>query len=64
MEMIIYHWNPSRKWDRFETFCYGPQSCALYKAGPTRKIPARKGMSYTEEDWVDEGTTTHRGPDD
>jgi hypothetical protein len=24
----------------------------------------QKGMSYTEEDWVDEDATSHRGPDD
>jgi len=64
VEMIIDHWNPSKKRYRFETFCYGPKSCALYKAGPTRKVPGRKGMSYTEEDWVDEDATAHRGPDD
>ncbi|GAB4335795.1 MAG: hypothetical protein Kow0089_05700 [Desulfobulbaceae bacterium] len=64
VEMIIDHWNPSRKRYRFETFCYGPKSCAFYKAGPTRKVPGRKGMSYTEEDWVDEDATAHRGPDD
>lgn len=64
VEMIIDHWNPSNKRYRFETFCYGPKSCALYKAGPTRKVPGRKGMSYTEEDWVDEDATAHRGPDD
>jgi hypothetical protein len=64
VEMIIDHWNPSKKWYRFETFCYGPKSCAIHKAGPTRKVPGRKGMSYTEEDWVDEDATAHRGPDD
>ena len=64
VEMIIDHWNPSKKRYRFETFCYGPKSCALYKAGQTRKVPGRKGMSYTEEDWVDEDATAHRGPDD
>ncbi len=64
VEMIVDHWNPSQKEYRFETFCYGPKSCALYRAGPTRKVPGRKGMSYTEEDWVDEDATSHRGPDD
>ena len=64
VEMIIDHWNPSKKRYRFETLCDGPKSCALYKAGPTRKVPGRKGMSYTEEDWVDEDATAHRGPDD
>ena len=64
VEMIIDHWNPSKKRYRFETFCYGPKSCILYKAGPTRKVPGRKGMSYTEEDWVDEDAIAHRGLDD
>jgi len=64
VEMVVDHWNPSRKRYRFETFCYGPKSCSIYRAGPTRKVPGRKGMSYTEEDWVDEDATSHRGPDD
>lgn len=33
VEMIIDHWNPSHKRYRFETFCYGPKSCKLYKSG-------------------------------
>lgn len=37
VEMIIDHWNPSRKRYRFETFRYGPKSCSFYRAGPTRK---------------------------
>jgi len=64
VEMIIDHWNPSKKQYRFETFCYGPKSCPHYHPGPVRKVPGRKGMSYTEEDWVDEEATSHRGPDD
>jgi hypothetical protein len=64
VEMIIDQWDPSKKRYRFETFCYGPKNCFLYRAGPTRKVPGRKGMSYTEEDWVDEDGTAHRGPDD
>ena len=64
VEMIIDHWNPSQRRYRTETFCYGPLSCPLYRAGPTRKVPGRRGMSYTEEDWVDEGATSHRSPDE
>jgi len=63
VEMLIDPWNPSMRY-RFETFCYGPKSCKLYRAGPARKVPGRKGMTYTEEDWVDEDDTAHRGPDD
>ena len=64
VEMIVDHWNPSEKRYRFETFCYGPKSCSLYRAGATRKVPGRRGMSWEEEDWVDEDETSHRGPDD
>ena len=64
VEMIIDQWNPSQKKYRQETFCYGPKSCKLYKAGPTRKVPGRKGMSWEEEDWVDEDATSHRGLDE
>ena len=50
VEMIIDHWNPSKRRYRTETFCYGPRSCSLYGSGPARKVPGRHGMSYTEED--------------
>ncbi|MFQ5844961.1 MAG: hypothetical protein ACE5JG_08235 [Planctomycetota bacterium] len=63
-EMIVDHWNPSVRRYRRETFCYGPKRCPVYKAGPTRKVPGRRGMSYEEEDWMDEDATAHRGPDD
>jgi hypothetical protein len=64
VEIILDHWNPSKKRYRFETFCYGPKSCSFCRTGPPRKVPGRKGMSYTEEDWVDDDATSHRGPDD
>ena len=64
VEMIIDQWNPSQKKYRFETFCYGPKSCSLYRAGPTRKVPGRRGMSWEEVDWVDEQTTAHRSKDE
>ena len=64
VEMIVDHWNPSVRRYRRETFCYGPKSCSVYKPGPTRKVPGRKGMSWEEEDWVDEEATAHRDPDD
>ncbi|MBI2931111.1 MAG: hypothetical protein HYY16_05630 [Planctomycetes bacterium] len=65
VEMIIDQWNPSHRRYRQETFCYGPLSCPLYKAGPTRKVPGRKGMSWEEEeDWVDQDAVSHRGPDE
>ncbi len=64
VEMIIDQWNSSQKKHRFETFCYGPKSCSLYRAGPTRKVPGRRGMLWEEEDWVDEEATAHRSQDE
>jgi len=64
VEMIVDQWNPAVRRYRTETFCYGPKSCALYEPGPLRKVPGRKGMSYTEEDWIDEQATSHRSPDE
>jgi len=64
VEIIIDHWNPREKEYRFETFCYGPKSCPHYKAGRMRTVPARRGMVWEEEDWIDEDETAHRGPDD
>lgn len=64
VEITVDQWNPGVTRHRFETFCYGPKSCSLYKAGPTRKVPGRRGMQYVEEDWVDEDYTAHRGLDE
>ena len=64
VEMIVDQWNPSQEKYRFETFCYGPKICEIYRPGPMRKVPGRNGMSYTEEDWVEEEATSHRGPED
>ena len=60
VEIIVDNWNPKgRKKYRFETFCYGPISCKLYKAGPNRKVEGRNGMVYVEEDWVDAMNVVH-----
>lgn len=64
VEMIIDQWNPSLRRYRTETFCYGPRSCAFYQAGRPRQVPGRRGMTYTEEDWVDDEATSHRGLDE
>jgi hypothetical protein len=64
VDMIIDQWNPTRRRYQTETFCYGPLSCPLYAAGPARTVPGRRGMTYTEEDWVDDEATSHRGPDE
>ena len=65
VEIIIDNWNPrGRKKYRFETFCYGPLNCKLYKAGPNRKVEGRNGMVYVEEDWVDQMAVEHRREDE
>ena len=64
VEIIIDQWNPSNKKYRFEAFCYGPKSCSIYKSGPTRKVPGRRGMTWEEEDWIDEEAVSHRGDDE
>lgn len=64
VEIIVDQWAPHRKQFRFETFCYGPKNCRLYRAGATRRVPGRKGMKWEEEDWVDKDATAHRGEDE
>jgi hypothetical protein len=64
VEMIVDHWNPSQRRYRSETFCYGPKSCSFYRAGATRKVPGRRGMTWEEEDWVDVDATAHRAEDE
>ena len=65
VEIIVDNWNPrGRRKYRFETFCYGPLSCKLYKAGSNRKVEGRNRMVYVEEDWVDEEATSHREMDE
>ena len=65
VEMIIDQWKPQNCRYRYETFCYGPKSCRLYRAGPTRKVQGRKAyMVWEEADWIDEEDTRGRGIDD
>lgn len=59
VEKLIDPWNPSFRY-RYETFCKGPRSCPLYRPGPARIVPGRKGMKWVEEDWIDEQDTAHR----
>lgn len=63
VDIIVDQWNPSHEY-RFETFCYGPISCPLYRAGARRRVPGRKGMILEEDDWIDHDAASHRGPDD
>jgi hypothetical protein len=64
VEMIIDQWNPRLRRYRTEAFCFGPKSCQLYRPGRPRIVPGRRGMSWVEEDWIDEENTRDRGPDE
>ena len=41
-----------------------PSFLSSHRSGPARKVPGRHGMSYTEEDWVDDEATSRRGSDE
>ena len=65
VDMIIDPWKPATEVRyRFETFCHGPKACGLYRPGPTRKVPGRKGVTWEEADWVDKDATAHRAADE
>ena len=64
VEMTIDQWNSGQRQYRTETWCYGPKSCHLYKAGAQRKVPGRNGMVWEEPDWVDKEETAWRGDDE
>ncbi len=62
--IIVDHWQPDKKRYRFETFCYGPLSCPIYKSGPRRRVPGRRGIVWEEPDWVDAEATSQRDWDE
>ncbi len=60
---IEYDWGKSRKY-RFESYCYGPKSCKLYKMGKPRAVPYKGEGSIYDEGWMDDICTENRGWDD
>lgn len=60
---IEYNWGVSKKY-RFESFCYGPKSCGLYKMGKSRAVPYKGEGSAYDEGWMDDLCTENRGWDD
>ena len=40
-----------------------PWQSVLISVRPRILVPGRCGMTYTEEDWIDDEATAHRGPD-
>lgn len=49
---------------RFESFCYGPKSCKLYKMGKARSVPYKNRGSSLDSGWLDDLCTEGRGPDE
>ncbi len=64
VDISLDPWKPALREYRFETFCYGPKSCPIYRPGPLRRVPGRNNAVWTEEDSVDEEATAQRGPDE
>ena len=60
---IEFNWGVSKKY-RFESFCYGPRSCKLYKMGKPRAVPYKDCGSTYDEGWLDDICTERRGEDD
>lgn len=59
---IEYNWGVSKKY-RFESFCYGPKSCKLYKMGKPRAVPYKDCGSFYDEGWLDNICTENRNED-
>ena len=63
---------PTAPWKTLRVFHELPQGILSTKSSTDRfnhpqillRSPGRKGMTWEEEDWVDEDATAHRGPDD
>jgi hypothetical protein len=60
---IEYDWGKTQKW-RFESFCYGPKSCKLYKMGKPRSVPYKGKGSFLDDGALDEICTENRDWDD
>ena len=56
---IEYNWGVTQKF-RFESFCYGPKNCKLYKMGKPRAVPYKDCGSSYDEGWLDEICTENR----
>jgi len=49
---------------RFESFCYGPKSCKIYKMGKPRSVHYKNRDSVLDEGCLDELCTTGRDDDE
>jgi hypothetical protein len=66
MSNVEIAWDIDKKINkyRFESFCYGPKSCRLYKMGRPRAVPYKNRGSALDEGWLDELCTEGRDWDE
>jgi hypothetical protein len=66
MANVEIAWDINRKINkyRFESFCYGPKSCKLYKMGRPRAVPYRDRGSAPDDGYLDELCTEGRDWDE
>jgi hypothetical protein len=61
---IIWDFDKKISKYRFESFCYGPKSCNLYKMGRARAVPYKGRSSASDEGWLDDLCTEGRDYDE
>ncbi len=61
---IIWDFDKKISKYRFESFCYGPKSCKLYKMGRPRSVPYKGRSSALDEGWLDDLCTEGRDYDE
>jgi hypothetical protein len=66
MSNVEIVWDFDRKVSkyRFESFCYGPKSCKLYKMGKARSVSYKNREASLDDGWFDEICTENRDWDD
>ena len=60
---IEYEWGVRQKF-RFESFCYGPKNCRLYKMGKPRAVPYMGDAPDYDDGALNEILTERRGEDE
>jgi hypothetical protein len=60
---IQWDFDKNKKY-RFETFCYGPKACTLYKMGRPRSVPYKNRGSTIDDGYLDGLFTEGRDVDE
>ena len=66
MSAVTIIWDFARNVNkyRFESFCYGPKSCANYAMGRARGVSYRGRGTVYDDGWMDEECSGHRDLDE